>query len=100
MVFPHSQKGIKCTVAKFMSPSTVAVHRCRFVDYTPTAITAIAIPPLPLPRVKGKGKETGTYLPNFGTFAVGRANGNIELLEWTGMDRQTQAPQGWVAKKV
>ena len=81
-------------------PSTVSVHRCRFVDYTPTAITAIAFPPLPLPAVKGKGKDTGTSPSHFGILAVGRANGNVELLEWTGTNGQAPAPQAWVAKKV
>ncbi|KAF8499460.1 WD40-repeat-containing domain protein [Gautieria morchelliformis] len=83
-----------------MTPSTVSVHRCRFVDYNPTAITAIAFPPLPLPPVKGKAKETGASPQNFGVLAAGRANGNIELLEWSGIDRQAQASQAWVAKKV
>jgi U3 small nucleolar RNA-associated protein 4 len=83
-----------------MSSSTVSVHRCRFVDYTPTAITAIAFPPSPLPTVKGKGKDTGTSYSDFGVLAVGRANGNIELLEWTGSGGQLQAPQAWVTKKV
>ena len=85
---------------KFMPASTISVHRCRFVDYTPAAITAIALPPLPLPPVKGKGKDTDTSLSNFGVLAVGRANGNIELLEWTESDNQLHAPQAWVAKMV
>ncbi len=28
----------------------LAVHRCRFVDYIPSAVTALAFPPSPLPR--------------------------------------------------
>lgn len=82
-------------------PMTLAVHRCRFIDFTPSAITAIAFPPLPLPSAKGKKKaDVGNHPLKFGTLAVGRANGNIELCEWTGGDRQTQAPQAWVVRKV
>jgi U3 small nucleolar RNA-associated protein 4 len=83
-------------------PATFAVHRCRFVDFTPSAITTITFPPLPLLLLSAKGKnlEVGNQPLRFGTLAVGRANGNIELCEWTGGDRQTQAPQAWVVRKV
>ena len=82
--------------------ATFAVHRCRFVDFTPSAITAISFPPLPLPLPSSKGKNpaVGNQPLRFGTLAIGRANGNIELCEWTGGDRQTQAPQAWVVRKV
>ncbi|KAF8592053.1 WD40 repeat-like protein [Ramaria rubella] len=80
--------------------STVSVHRCRFVDYTPTAITAIALPPLPLPLAKLKRKQPASSSLDFGTLAVGRANGNVELHEWTGVDSQNPAPQAWVVQKV
>lgn len=92
--------------------TTLAVHRCRFVDYTPSAITSIAFPPLPLPALskksKGKSKSssasnangTSTQIPKVGTLAVGRANGNIELYEWTGNQREVQAPQAWVVRQV
>ena len=80
--------------------ATFAVHRCRFVDFTPSAITAITFPPLRLPSVKGKSPEVRNQPLKFGTFAVGRANGNIELCKWTGGDRHTQAPQAWVVQKV
>jgi hypothetical protein len=80
--------------------ATFAVHRCRFVDFTPSAITAITFPPLRLPSAKGKSPEVRNQPLKFGIFAVGRANGNIELCEWTGGDRQPQAPQAWVVHKV
>ena len=78
----------------------VAVHRCRFVDFTPSAVTALAFPPLPLPSVKGKQKSKPNKEFKFGTLAIGRANGNIELCEWTGSERSPQAPQAWVVRKV
>ncbi|KZT21715.1 WD40 repeat-like protein [Neolentinus lepideus HHB14362 ss-1] len=80
--------------------TTFSVHRCRFVDYTPSAITALAFPPLPLPSVKGKKPEAPRKVLKFGTLAIGRANGNIELCEWTGTENQIEAPQAWVVRKT
>jgi U3 small nucleolar RNA-associated protein 4 len=76
----------------------VKVHRCRFVDYLPAAITALAFPPLPLPSLKGKAKATSP--PKFPHLAIGRANGNIELAEWSNNNPVDQAPQAWVVFKV
>jgi len=81
-------------------PATVAVHRCRFVDYTPSAITALAFPPSPLPSVKGKHTTAGNQPPRFGTLAVGHANGNIDLCEWAGNERDIQCTQAWVVRTV
>ncbi|CAL1696492.1 unnamed protein product [Somion occarium] len=80
--------------------TTLSVHRCRFVDYQPSAVTALAFPPLPLPSVKGKKKAASRKRLRFGTLAIGRANGNIELCEWTGHEHQSSAPQAWVVKKT
>ncbi len=44
--------------------TTLAVHRCRFVDYAPSSITALAYPPLPLPSLKGKKKTTAGKQPS------------------------------------
>ena len=76
----------------------VKVHRCRFVDYLPAAITALAFPPLPLPSLKGKAKATSPL--KFPYLAIGRANGNIELAEWSNNTPTDQAPQAWVVLKV
>lgn len=82
-------------------PTTLAVHRCRFVDYAPSAITALAYPPLPLPSVKGKKKTGKGKQPlRFGTLAVGHANGNIDLCEWMGTEHDVQCPQAWVTQKT
>ncbi|KAL1740555.1 WD40-repeat-containing domain protein [Schizophyllum fasciatum] len=76
------------------------VHRCRFVDYTPSPVTALAFPPLPLPNPKGKKAATGQSA-RFGTLVVGHSNGNIDVCEWTGRDeQQTQSPQAWVVRKT
>lgn len=81
--------------------TTLAVHRCRFVDYAPSAITALAFPPLPLPSVKGKKKSTfGKQRLKYGTLAVGHANGNIDLSEWMGGEHDVQSSQAWVIRKV
>ena len=81
--------------------TTLAVHRCRFVDHAPSAITSIAFPPLPLPSPRNR-KKSVTTKPSvkFGTLAVGHANGNIDLCEWTGDERDHQSPQAWVIRKV
>lgn len=80
--------------------TTLAVHRCRFVDYAPSAITALCFPPLRLPSIKGKKSTAKVKALKFGILAVGRANGNIEVCEWTGPDNKYQAPQAWVVRKV
>ena len=81
--------------------TTLSVHRCRFVDYAPSAITSLAYPPLPLPSVKGKKKATAGKQPmRFGLLAVGHANGNIDICEWMGTDGETQCTQAWVVRKV
>ncbi|KAH9853178.1 WD40 repeat-like protein [Lenzites betulinus] len=82
------------------SSSTLAVHRCRFVDFTPSAVTALCFPPLPLPSVKGKKAANNQAFPGFGPLVIGRANGNIELCEWTGSGPRSQAPQAWVVRKT
>lgn len=90
------------------STQALAVHRCRFVDYNPSAISAIAFPPLGLPSRSGVklGKASGSSQKRkFGTLAVGRANGNIELYEWSGAEYEgaeyeSQAPKAWVLSKV
>ncbi|KAJ3828506.1 WD40 repeat-like protein [Lentinula raphanica] len=78
--------------------SSVAVHRCRFIDFDPASITSLAFPPLPLPSIKSP-KHFSNH-PNFGTLAVGRANGNIDLCEWTGLRNEPQSQQAWVIRKT
>lgn len=80
------------------------VHRSRFVDWSPTGITCMAFPPVPPPSPhspKDKIQEPRKAPPKwFGTLAIGRANGNIELLEWTGGPTDEVAPQAWALKRV
>ena len=83
--------------------TTLSVHRCRFVDFTPSSITALAFPPLPLPPIKGKGQKKANptrRIPKFGPLIVGHANGNIGIYEWTGSTDTVEAPQAWVVRKV
>jgi U3 small nucleolar RNA-associated protein 4 len=81
--------------------TTLSVHRCRFVDFNPSSVTALAFPPLPLPSIKGKRKATtADRVPKFGPLIVGHANGNIEIYEWTGSTDTVEAPQAWVVRKV
>ncbi|KAJ3795815.1 WD40-repeat-containing domain protein [Lentinula aff. detonsa] len=78
--------------------NSVAVHRCRFIDFDPSSITSLAFPPLPLPSIK-RQKHFSKHL-NFGTLAVGRANGNIDLCEWTGLKNESRSKQAWVIRKT
>ncbi|KAJ4476737.1 WD40 repeat-like protein [Lentinula aciculospora] len=78
--------------------SPVAVHRCRFIDFDPSTITALAFPPLRLPSIK-RPKHFSKYL-EFGTLAIGRANGNIDMCEWTGPKNESQSKQAWVIRKT
>ncbi|EJD04371.1 WD40 repeat-like protein [Fomitiporia mediterranea MF3/22] len=83
-----------------------AVHRCRFVDYNPAAITAVAFPPLALPNPRDSRRKNTQRIRKgrFGTLAVGRANGNIELYEWAippqEQEHTLKAPQAWVLSKI
>jgi U3 small nucleolar RNA-associated protein 4 len=80
----------------------VAVHRCRFVDFNPSAISALVFSPLPLPSAlkSEKAESSRTKPQKFGTLAVGRANGSIDLCEWTGAGHQQTSPQAWVVRQV
>ncbi len=98
-LYDTNQPGRAPGPSTMIEGTTLSVHRCRFVDYTPSAVTALAFPPLPLPSVKGKNSVVRKAL-KFGTLAVGRANGNIELCEWSGSEHELQAPQAWVVRKV
>ncbi|KAH7104113.1 WD40 repeat-like protein [Auriculariales sp. MPI-PUGE-AT-0066] len=80
------------------------VHRCRFVDYVPASITAIAVPPTPLPRVRSQSAPSNSAhkgATRFPPIAVGRGDGNIELYEWSGVGETAQASsQSWVLHKI
>lgn len=88
--------------------ATLPLHRIRFYDQTPSPITCLAFPPLPLPPArdpashKGKNKDEGTLAieqqqqqqlggrragsgsgpDELGVLVVARENGNIELHQW------------------
>ncbi|TFK76861.1 WD40 repeat-like protein [Pluteus cervinus] len=79
----------------------LSVHRCRFVDYAPSAITALAFSPLPLPSVRHtKRAQSAQKSRVIGTLAVGHANGDIDICEWSGQSGVTQSPQAWVPRKT
>lgn len=66
--------------------SAVLVHRCRFVDYTPTPITAIAFPPVIFQKKDDSFTLNSQFETNF--MALGRANGNIEIHNWSLSDQK------------
>ncbi|KAL5518589.1 UTP4 [Sanghuangporus vaninii] len=83
-----------------------AVHRCRFVDYSPSAITSVAFPPLVLPTSSNSrsGNSRRKRKGCFGHLAVGRSNGNVELYEWSippgQQEHSPKNPQAWVLSKI
>ncbi|GAA5858707.1 hypothetical protein JCM1840_006524 [Sporobolomyces johnsonii] len=63
------------------------IHRCRFPDWSPAAISALAITPASFDAsLLGFGGSSGER----GVLAVGKANGDVDLMLWGGY-------QGWVA---
>ena len=96
---PNTLESVK--IKSMGETTTLTVHRCRFIDFNPSSITALAFPPLPLPSTKSKRKASTTdRVPKFGPLIVGHANGNIEIYEWTGSTDIVEAPQAWVVRKV
>lgn len=77
----------------------VGVHRCRFVDYQPGSVTALAVTPdswdaarwaegVSLHSEGGKGDTEGGG--NREVVAVGRGNGDIEIWVWAGRQHWIQ----------
>ncbi|GAA5929919.1 hypothetical protein JCM1841_001258 [Sporobolomyces salmonicolor] len=63
------------------------IHRCRFPDWSPAAISALAITPASFDAsLLGFGGSSAER----GVLAVGKANGDVDLMLWGGY-------QGWVA---
>lgn len=66
------------------------LHRCRFPDWNPSHIAALSITP---PTFDTKLLRFGGSSQERGILAVGRANGDVELMCWGGH-------QGWVSWRV
>lgn len=92
--------GDQESVASPSTPSTAGLaqrkrkalptHRCRFPDWTPSAIAALTITPTSFEAgLLGFGGSSAER----GVVGVGRANGDVELMVWGGH-------QGWVSWRV
>ena len=66
------------------------VHRCRFPDWSPASVTALAITP---DSFDAGLLGLGGHSAERGVLAVGRANGDVELMVWGGH-------QGWISWRV
>src|SRR5258708_251885 len=91
------------TVSQYVGDSNkreqpISVHRCRFVDYTPSSITSIAVSPLGPPN-STRGLASGNSIPH-GTLAIGRANGTISVCEWASFTRESTSSRGWIVRKI
>lgn len=75
----------------------VRLHRCRFLDWSPSPITALALPPAVVSSKK-------FIIDAHPVLAVGRADGNVELWRWaTYKPARTGAistSPGWVMHQV
>lgn len=70
---------------------SLALHRVRFVDWSPSAITALAFSPVP------PSSQNAAYVTcqTRSVLAVGRENGNIDLCTWC---EDTSAGEASIAK--
>ena len=78
------------------------LHRIRFLDHTPSPITALSFAPLPLPPAegdKGKGKsKQAEGKEELGALVLARENGDVEIWQWA---RDEEGGVGnWILEKV
>ncbi|WFD36027.1 U3 small nucleolar RNA-associated protein [Malassezia cuniculi] len=77
----------------------VPLHRVRFVDWTPSSITALAFSPVP-PRADGAGHVSAA---SRSMLAIGRENGNIDLCTWCeayAEGSRGELAKGWVVERT
>ncbi|GAA6060685.1 hypothetical protein JCM10212_005067 [Sporobolomyces blumeae] len=85
--------GVSSTSSSTLAHSTkarrrsIALHRCRFPDWTPAAITCLSLTPT---SFDAGGLGAGGATRERGVLAVGRSNGDVELMLWGGY-------QGWIS---
>ncbi|PWN52112.1 WD40 repeat-like protein [Violaceomyces palustris] len=60
------------------SQPSLPLHRLRFVDWSPSTITALAISP----SIDGSSSNLSSSSSRRGILAIGRQNGDIELCTW------------------
>lgn len=76
-------------MATGVSTSATSIHRIRFVDHQPkAAITGLAVCPLTWRGSSSSGPSRIATQSSYGTLAVGRENGNIEIYNWLGDSNQ------------
>ena len=82
----------------------VQLHRIRFLDHTPSPITALAFAPIPLPppkesdKGKGKFKQPAPPHDELGALVLARENGDVEIWQWA---REEEGGVGnWILEKV
>jgi hypothetical protein len=89
-------------------PASIPLHHCKFIDYNPSSITAIAFPPLPLRSLSPSsaaavnGQTTSSSSSDkdkaeMGWMAAGKGNGDVDLFMWV---ERGEGGQGWVYFKV
>ncbi|WVN86073.1 uncharacterized protein L203_101231 [Cryptococcus depauperatus CBS 7841] len=69
---------------KMTDSSTLPLHRIRFIDHSPSPITALQFAPLPLPPPSAPLPGTSSLpTPNYGPLVLARENGEVELWNYT-----------------
>lgn len=77
----------------------VPLHRVRFVDWTPSSITALAFSPVP-PRADGAAHVSASARS---LLAIGRENGNIDLCTWcegVADGAHGELAKGWIVERT
>lgn len=77
-------------VNKARARHSLPLHRIRFADYTPAPIATLTITP---PSFDTTSLQLGGASHERGVMGVGRANGDVELFIWGGL-------QGWISWRV
>lgn len=84
--------------------SPVQLHRARFLDQTPSPITALSFAPIPLPppsptsdKGKGKSRNFSDQPEELGPLVLARENGNVEIWKWA---REDGGVGNWILEKI
>ncbi|KAF8343078.1 quinon protein alcohol dehydrogenase-like superfamily [Cantharellus anzutake] len=76
------------------------MHSCKFVDYTPAAVTCIAVCPLAPPNPRSRKSDSKTSSSSPGPLAIGKGNGTISICEWAPSANNSEISRNWMARRI